>query len=159
MVTGIPYSEGMSLAHHGTPGDTRAARAAFVEAALKQDRWSIRQTAVAIGMSHSALAARVAGKTSFFAEDIELIALHLHRDPIAFYAEYLNAGAHKNGPEEIPSGPHSLPDLDSNQEPAVTQLDQWRRDHRDPLHPLDIEEPDHYGAWATVSNFFSRKAR
>ena len=70
----------------------RFARASFVGNALKSERWSTRQAALALGMSHSSLGDRLKGNTSFLAEDIEDIATLLKRDPVEFYADYLAVG-------------------------------------------------------------------
>ena len=69
----------------------RAARAAFVHDALKSERWSIRQAALAIGLTHSVLASRANGTTAFLADELEQIARLLKRDPVEFYADYINA--------------------------------------------------------------------
>lgn len=70
----------------------RAARAAFVHDALKSERWSIRQAALAIGLTHSVLASRANGTTAFLADELEQIAGLLKRDPVEFYAEYIAVG-------------------------------------------------------------------
>ncbi len=95
-----------STAFLATPRDEiRAARAEFVRQALKADRWSVRAAALAIGTSHTALGARVKGDTAFLAEDIELIAILLKRNPpVEFYGAYLRAGT-QEGPASEETGP------------------------------------------------------
>ena len=81
--------------------ETRVARAAFVHAALKAERWSVRAAAMAMGTSHTSLGARLKGETAFLADDIESVALLLKRDPIEFYGEYIRAGSDDFNPRTL----------------------------------------------------------
>jgi hypothetical protein len=101
-VTGNPYTGGMATASNVTPIRTeaqrvRALRGAFVEAALREERWTIRQASIRLGLSNTALGDRVKGRVSFLAEDIEDIAELLKREPVEFYSAYLAA---KDGHDE-----------------------------------------------------------
>lgn len=83
--------------------DTRRSnRADFVRQALTHERWSMRKAAMALGMNHTVLSSRTRGDTAFLAEEIEAIAELLHRDPVQFYADYLNSG------NRAPAGPPGL---------------------------------------------------
>jgi hypothetical protein len=94
---------------------TRAARADFVRDSLKTERWSIRQAALAMGMSHTALASRLRSETSFLADEIESIAHLLRHEPVDYFRLYLQAGTTK---APTPEGEgRKLPGLGSNQEP------------------------------------------
>lgn len=71
----------------------RAARAAHIHGLLKGERWSVRAAALAMGIGPSVFATRMNGSTAFLADELEMIARLLKRDPVEFYAEYLAIGA------------------------------------------------------------------
>jgi transcriptional regulator with XRE-family HTH domain len=118
----------------------RAARASFVHEALRAERWSVRQAALAIGLSHSALSSRMNGSTAFLADEIESIALLLKREPAEFYADYLaqrddaprpGGGAGRRSIYLIEAEPMAL-GLESRASAAIADLDHYRaaRDRR-----------------------------
>lgn len=78
------------LRDHNDP--VRTARATYVHGELKGERWSIRQAALAIGVTHTVLGSRLKGETPFTGEELERVATLLKRDPVGFYAEYLSVG-------------------------------------------------------------------
>lgn len=105
-LTRMSYTQGMSnITELRSAHDlTQTRRAAFVRESLTDERWSIRQAAMAIGMSHTALGSRCKGETGFLADELEAIAGLLKREPVEFYADYLAAGgAGHSGP--APVGP------------------------------------------------------
>lgn len=110
ILAGIPYTRNMTNAASNisalrpatVPAPTRAARAAFVHEALKGERWSIRQAALALGMNVSVLSTRVNGSTAFLADEIEAIAVLLKEEPVDFYGRYISAGPATVEPESNP---------------------------------------------------------
>ena len=87
---------------------SRQARAAFVHLSLKEDRWSIRQAALALGMSHTALSSRLRADTAFLADEIEGLAHLLRRDPVDYFRLYIEAGTQKAAPTPEGGGGQSV---------------------------------------------------
>jgi len=75
---------------------TRTMRAKHIHGLLSDERWSIRQASMRLGMNNSVLATRMSGATPFLADELEKLAVLLKRDPVEFYAEYLRAGTPEN---------------------------------------------------------------
>ena len=108
IMPGMSYTQSMStttrnIVHLRPEGDAaRATRAQFIHGLLKSERWSVRQAALAMGMTSSVLATRMNGSTPFLADELEKIAELLKRDPVKFYAEYLEVG--RTGLEPVTDG-------------------------------------------------------
>lgn len=97
----------------------RAGRAAFVHQQLKNERWSIRQAALTLGMNHTVLGSRLNGATAFLADEIESVAHLLKREPVEFFAEYLASGTGDFKPTESNPRPKDY-------KAAVSDLDEFR---------------------------------
>jgi len=121
-LAGIPYDHGMAESNvtplRSETDPLRTARASFVHGALKDERWSIRQAALAMGVSHSVLSTRLKAETAFLAEELEQIAGLLKRDPVDFYRDYLAVGPEGLEPPAssvksgvVIAGPWGLADL------------------------------------------------
>jgi len=97
-MAGMSYTQAMSNVTNLRPdGDAiRTTRAKHIHGLLSDERWSIRQASIRLGMNNSVLASRVKGETAFLADELEHLARLLKRDPVEFYAEYLSAGAPEN---------------------------------------------------------------
>jgi transcriptional regulator with XRE-family HTH domain len=91
--------------------ETRELVAANLSAELTRQRWSGRKAAAALGLTQPYVARRMSGDVELSASDIVMFASFLDI-PVTKFFEGI-----KKGPKSGVFGP-SLPDLDSNQEPA-----------------------------------------
>jgi transcriptional regulator with XRE-family HTH domain len=86
---------------------------------IDEERWTYRKLEARTGISKSAIASRLKGETELMFGEVEIFADVLRRNPVELFAALLAlpADAKKATRGGALSG-LSLPDLDSNQEPA-----------------------------------------
>lgn len=114
--------------------EIRLTVAANLDSLLEQNRWSRRAAALALGLTHRYVNSRATGEVELSSSDLAMFADFLGV-PITRFFEPTHT---TKGPTFGKIGPLRLPDLDSNQEPAVISLASHRH------HFLPVFEPDNF---------------